>query len=598
MPYVKPIKNTDASGRVTESGKQGVLQLFFLARPARPQTFFESAEGGPILTPLRTAVLSGVFRVVAGNSCELGAEMTVKTALHRPGAQTFGANSLADRSSLGPQRNRFPAAAMGESRRYWAALLILAWHIAGASACAIRGELMDCAGQLLRRPPAAPDGVTVVDLSDNAIRFPDLGDFESYGSVTTLILSNNPLEKLTGWATLPLKAIERLGLRNCSLTVLRADVVRSTFVLDVAHNPNLAFVGEFDTVREVDVSGNNHTFDMEYPRGVFIMANTLIARDNNMTVIPGHAFSGMINLRHLDLSHNRIEMLDPNAFAGCRSLETLDLRSNRLRFVPAWEFGELGWLQVLRLDDNEFEIVGRDEFAGLADLQTLTLEGNPLGVLPTDAFEWLMSVATVQAEFPCESIRAGSGLVVECNRLKHNCSDWRVIARRACRRGEVAFEEILERRKHDDMREAAMEACTDCCLRAVVWAIEKEAECGDDELMMRAIDSYYFGCYPFYTKCNGVMTDCRQAHRMFSEVAACDVERHECAPACRSEYNIRFDTHICPLDECVTLEPVNYTEAGATSGAWRANAWPLLALVMASVLKNIQFSDITWVAAG
>ncbi|XP_069796551.1 toll-like receptor 18 [Narcine bancroftii] len=80
-------------------------------------------------------------------------------------------------------------------------------------------------------------------------------------------------------------------------------------------------------------------------------------------------------LRHLDLSHSRLERLDPGWFALASNLSTLLLSGNRIKFIPAdWKAPSL---RRLELDGNSFGVIGPGSFRRMPRLSVLAAGNNP-----------------------------------------------------------------------------------------------------------------------------------------------------------------------------------------------------------------------------
>lgn len=97
----------------------------------------------------------------------------------------------------------------------------------------------------------------------------------------------------------------------------------------------------------------------------------------NLTRVPTNAFVGYLDLMHIDLSNNVIELVEDGAFSELPSLAQLSLRQNKLASLPNNIFDSLPNLEMLDLSFNKL----RDlpiSLERLVGLKILRLKGNPL----------------------------------------------------------------------------------------------------------------------------------------------------------------------------------------------------------------------------
>ncbi|XP_029555326.1 trophoblast glycoprotein-like [Salmo trutta] len=103
----------------------------------------------------------------------------------------------------------------------------------------------------------------------------------------------------------------------------------------------------------VTCRGGEHT---ELPGDIPTWATTLILRGNNISTLPGGAFSSNngteLELTTLSLSHNRIMVIEADAFTGLPRLNLLDLSHNPLVYISDRAFHGLRELRSLHLNDS------------------------------------------------------------------------------------------------------------------------------------------------------------------------------------------------------------------------------------------------------
>lgn len=94
--------------------------------------------------------------------------------------------------------------------------------------------------------------------------------------------------------------------------------------------------------------------------------------------IPG-AFMGFDQLTYLNIKYNEIKSIHPEAFRGLISLETLDLSCNSLKSLSSEGFSHLSNLKHLNLSKNEIKWdEKRSIFVHLGRLETLNMSSNRL----------------------------------------------------------------------------------------------------------------------------------------------------------------------------------------------------------------------------
>lgn len=88
----------------------------------------------------------------------------------------------------------------------------------------------------------------------------------------------------------------------------------------------------------------------------------------------------MTNLRHVDLSGNRLTVLKADTFRGLRDLAYLSLFYNTLRTLPKAFLKDSPNLTELNLERNRLEMVDLSTLRGLRPIRStmvLHLKGNP-----------------------------------------------------------------------------------------------------------------------------------------------------------------------------------------------------------------------------
>ena len=162
--------------------------------------------------------------------------------------------------------------------------------------------------------------------------------------------------------------------------------------------PSLAFSG-LSGLRDLVIRTHNSEWSamvMEIEADAFTGLNDLKSLNltkNNLWSVPHSAFCGLHNLQVLNLSTNFLQDVNELGFApqqqqqSCNiPLEAMDLSQNSLASIPAFAFSQLSNLEVLRLDHNRLSLLEDQAFGGLVKLKMLSLANNQLVALPPELF--------------------------------------------------------------------------------------------------------------------------------------------------------------------------------------------------------------------
>lgn len=152
-----------------------------------------------------------------------------------------------------------------------------------------------------------------------------------------------------------------------------------------------AFTGLND-LKRLNVSGNNM---WSLPKGVFCSLSSLIDLDLSRNFIQDASDLGFastevnacrIPLRSLDLSVNSLSTLATTAFGQLKKLERLNLASNNLNVMDDEALGSLHSLLHLNMAHNRFVALPNEVLRETKYLQELDLHNNTLSVLPPGLF--------------------------------------------------------------------------------------------------------------------------------------------------------------------------------------------------------------------
>ena len=154
----------------------------------------------------------------------------------------------------------------------------------------------------------------------------------------------------------PVSPFSDLSVRNVSAHVSvcdRSPKVRSTI---------LAAIAGIDDCRDVTAA---------HLAGI----TQLSPSSRGITALKADDFSGLTNLKRLDLSFNQIESLPPRIFAGLSRLEVLILTRNRVSTLHESVFSDLTNLQVLHIAFNRLTTLPDGVFLALNEAERALAQG-------------------------------------------------------------------------------------------------------------------------------------------------------------------------------------------------------------------------------
>ncbi|XP_014255652.1 leucine-rich repeat-containing G-protein coupled receptor 4-like [Cimex lectularius] len=216
-----------------------------------------------------------------------------------------------------------------------------------------------------------------LDLSDCRISGPlSAKAFANATKLRTLILNGNPISAGDlAVALSPLGKLQKLSLRNCSLTRLPPDTFH-----------------RFPNLQELDISRNplNDVFT-----AILSPLKSLVHLDmgySNLASISKTTFHKMTSLKTLILSGNPLKKIESGLFQNLTDLETLELNNCGLSSLNETVFHEMSSypdLKELRLSGNPIAIPKNGSFlpSQLNRLQILDLSDCNISYIPPNAFE-------------------------------------------------------------------------------------------------------------------------------------------------------------------------------------------------------------------
>ena len=113
---------------------------------------------------------------------------------------------------------------------------------------------------------------------------------------------------------------------------------------------------------------------------------------NDLSGIGKDSFSGLTDLKQLDLPNNLLTEIYPGTFSGLVDMIILDLHNNMLKKIQPGTFNGLINLQILDLHNNVLTDIQAGSFEGLSNLHTLVLNNNNITSIPLGAFRELANL--------------------------------------------------------------------------------------------------------------------------------------------------------------------------------------------------------------
>uniref|UniRef100_A0A3P8TLW8 Leucine-rich repeats and immunoglobulin-like domains 3 n=1 Tax=Amphiprion percula TaxID=161767 RepID=A0A3P8TLW8_AMPPE len=265
--------------------------------------------------------------------------------------------------------------------------------------CACFGELVDCSrlrkGQI---PDTIPDWTVQLDLSHNKLQvldsslfsnlqhlsemklnhneleaIPDLGPYAS--NITTLILANNRITRISEKQLRPFLALETLDLSNNNIVEIKANSFPALPLKNMFLNNNR--ISSLETGCFTNLSDT---------------LQVLRLNRNRLSTIPAKIFQ-LPNLQHLELSRNRVRRIEGLTFHGLHALHSLKMQRNGLSRLMDGAFWGLSNMEVLQLDYNNLTEVSKGWLYGLLTLQQLHLGHNAISRIRPDAWEFCQKLS-------------------------------------------------------------------------------------------------------------------------------------------------------------------------------------------------------------
>lgn len=235
-----------------------------------------------------------------------------------------------------------------------------------------RPEVLNCSfGNLTSYPNSVPQGITVLDLSHNALRNVVI---LNKTDVTHLNLSHNLIQRIEHNAFTALRNLVNLDL---SFNLLKgSDIANKTYRFELS---------EFHALRWLSFRGNplGLVSRMTFTQYGYLQLTELDLSYCGITSLEEMALSNLVKLRKLYLQYNNLRVLSGDSFSTLGELEELHVEHNKIRTVSSLTFMSL---RALYLNFNNIDRLDGSALSHLVTLERLEVDHNNLKYLTPDSF--------------------------------------------------------------------------------------------------------------------------------------------------------------------------------------------------------------------
>ncbi|XP_015743969.1 toll-like receptor 13 [Python bivittatus] len=226
----------------------------------------------------------------------------------------------------------------------------------------------------------------ILNLRNNHVSVLFPGTFKNLGKLSILDLGGNNIRRLTNMSFEGLRNLSKLYLDNNNIQYIRPSffhpIERTLQVLDLMGN-KIYFISKTQ-LKEPPFLNLHKVYDLKLQS----------QQPYGLKIIPSKFFKGLISLRNLYLSENKILSIAPDTFDDLRQLEYLTLAdsSNGMGNLPPGIFKNLKNLTTLDLENAGLRTLTLEVFGNLSSLRYLLLGKNELRTFNSSVMEELPSL--------------------------------------------------------------------------------------------------------------------------------------------------------------------------------------------------------------
>lgn len=210
-----------------------------------------------------------------------------------------------------------------------------------------------------------------IHLNDNAIQSIDKNLFSNNIKLKSILLNDNQIKTVAGTTFQHLRQLVHFDMHNNPTDGLDLLVVDADYTNIRMTNCNGCYIGR--KTKKLIASYNNISYIVQNGTGMVVEFDL---SHNNLVSVKN--LTKLVNLKNLDLSHNRIRDIDVRTFANMTQLESLKLKQSGISRIFFGSFSHKPKLKILDISFNSLRTIDLNMFTAITNLRSLFLEGNNL----------------------------------------------------------------------------------------------------------------------------------------------------------------------------------------------------------------------------
>ncbi|CAG5120174.1 unnamed protein product [Candidula unifasciata] len=249
-------------------------------------------------------------------------------------------------------------------------------------------------------------------LNDNGLDVVNSRCFSELSQLKDLNMENNLIKSLPEGLFRNLASLQNLQLQKNHMTALQPNQfsgLTNLRLLNLSHNSLTSIAGSvFSGLRSVIhlslmnnnlnlILDKNNISDLVFMHGndFYLSLNFVSIADNNIEYVPSHVFPHNANIKHIDLSGNRIRRIGGHAFNSLH-LESVNLQKNNISEVNKDIFKDARRILHLNLRHNKIQNIFTGAFDSIRDnIINVDLQFNQLSYLHPGMFRGMRRLRTL-----------------------------------------------------------------------------------------------------------------------------------------------------------------------------------------------------------
>ena len=194
---------------------------------------------------------------------------------------------------------------------------------------------------------------------------------------------------------------------NTSLTDLPSKHFTDVRALEIKYNITLLVKDSFVSLNELEIlyirKCELRTVELGAFNGLIKLRYLIMSSNKIGEILPG-TFENMSNLEYLDISYNKIKDLNSTMFSGLEAfngftkLTHLLIWGNKITEIRSGTFNNMRCLEYLDLSNNRIEHLDSAVFSGLVNLKYVNLKANKLGYRHPHTFLAILNIIRLCAK--------------------------------------------------------------------------------------------------------------------------------------------------------------------------------------------------------